>query len=91
MVRAMATMLQQRLNRGLLEVEWQLLSRVVDRFVRDTLPPGRTEDLAAEIYLRHFDAAKLRQLIATPPRQVRVFPPCPRPHRRPRVSEGAAG
>lgn len=64
MVRVMAATVQQHLNRGLLEVEWQLLTGIVRRFVRDTLPPGRIEEIAAGIYVRHFDVAELRELLA---------------------------
>src|SRR5712692_3826269 len=42
MVRAVAATLEERLNRRLLEVEWQLLADIVRRFVAETLPRDRT-------------------------------------------------
>src|SRR5213593_2253640 len=63
MVRAVAATLEERLNRRLLEVEWQLLADIVRRFVAETLPRDRTEEIAAEAYARHFDEAELRELL----------------------------
>jgi hypothetical protein len=60
----MSARLEERLNRRLLEVEWRLLGDIVGRFVRDTLPPGRTDEIAAQVYLRHFDEGELRELVA---------------------------
>jgi len=56
--------LQTRLNRRLQDPEWRLVGEIVRRFVSDTLAPGRTDELAAEIYVRQFDEAELRELIA---------------------------
>lgn len=64
LVRAVATPLQERLNRRLLDVEWKMLGDIVERFVRETLPPSRIEDIAADVYLRHFDEAELREMLA---------------------------
>ena len=60
---AVGSMLQARLNRRLLEMEWRLVSEIVRRFVSDTLVPNRTDDLAADVYARHFDEAELRELV----------------------------
>ena len=64
LVRTMAGTLQQRLNRRLVDVEWQMLGEIVTRFVRQTLPRHRADELTAEVYLRHFDEAELRELVA---------------------------
>ena len=64
LVRTMAGTLQQRLNRRLIDVEWQILGDIVTRFVRQTLPRQRADELTAEVYLRHFDEAELRELLA---------------------------
>jgi hypothetical protein len=58
-----ATELQDRLNRRLLDVEWRLLAQIVGRFMKDTLPPARTEEIAMEIYMKHFDEDELRELV----------------------------
>jgi hypothetical protein len=63
-VRAVGISLQERLSRRLLEVEWRMIAGIVERFVHETLPPKRTEEIAAEVYLRHFDEAELRELLA---------------------------
>ncbi|MBI2203279.1 MAG: DUF2059 domain-containing protein [Candidatus Rokubacteria bacterium] len=63
MLQAVAGPLQQRLDRRLLEVEWRMLADIIGRFLDETLPPTRTEEIAAEIYARHFDAAELAALV----------------------------
>ena len=63
LVQSMAVMLQNRLSRRLLEVEWQTLVVIARRFVNETLTPSRTEEIAAEVYLRHFDGAELAELL----------------------------
>lgn len=63
MMQAVAVALQERLNRRLQEVEWRLLGEIVQRFVGDTLPPDRTEELAAEVYAGQFEEAELRDLL----------------------------
>ena len=62
-VRGIGTTLQQRLNRPLQDPEWRMLGGIVQRFVGETLRPGRTEDIAARIYANHFDDAELRELV----------------------------
>jgi hypothetical protein len=47
LMQAMSATLQERLSRRLLDVEWGLLSGIVRRFVAQTLPPSRTEEIAA--------------------------------------------
>ena len=64
LAQAIASTVQERLNRPLLEVEWTLVARIVRRFVADTLPPARAVEIAAEAYARHFDEAELRELLA---------------------------
>ncbi|MET0852486.1 MAG: DUF2059 domain-containing protein, partial [Candidatus Rokuibacteriota bacterium] len=64
LVRAIATTLQDRLGRRLLDLEWEMLGGIVRRFVRETLTPERTVDLAASVYARQFDEAELRELLA---------------------------
>jgi hypothetical protein len=61
---AVASTLQTKLGRRLLDVEWRILSEIVGRFVADTLVPSRTDELAAEVYARRFDEAELRELLA---------------------------
>ena len=63
LVRAVAATLQERLNRRLQEVEWQTLAGIVRRFVADTLLPGRTEEIAADVYVWQFEEAELRELL----------------------------
>ena len=62
--RAIAATLQDRLGRRLLDLEWEMLGGIVRRFVRETLTPERTADLAASVYARTFDEAELRELLA---------------------------
>jgi hypothetical protein len=64
MMQSVALTLQERLNRRLQEVELQRLAAIVRRFVEEALPPGRSEAMAAEVYVRHFDEAELRELLA---------------------------
>jgi hypothetical protein len=61
---AVASSLQARLNRRLLDLEWRLVADIVGRFVTDTLAPARTDELAADVYARRFDEAELRELLA---------------------------
>jgi len=61
---AVGLTLQERLSRPLLDVERRLISEIVGRFVRDTLVPSRTDDLAAGVYAQRFDEAELRELLA---------------------------
>lgn len=63
MTQALRATLQERLNRRLLDTEWQTLIRIVRQLVGEALPPSRVEELAAEVYVRHFDEAELRQLL----------------------------
>lgn len=64
LAQAIAATLQERLNRPLVEVEWNAVARIVRRFVADTLPPTRPVEIAAEAYARQFDEAELRELLA---------------------------
>jgi hypothetical protein len=64
LVRTLAGTLQQKLNRRLVEVEWQMLGEIVTRFVHETLPRQRADEITAEVYTRHFDEAELRELLA---------------------------
>jgi hypothetical protein len=63
MVQAIATTIQDRLSRRLQDPEWRMLADIVARFVGETLPPSRAEDIAARLYGRHFDDAELRELL----------------------------
>jgi hypothetical protein len=63
MVQAIAATLQDRLSRRLQDPEWRMLADIVARFVGETFPPSRTEDIAARVYGRHFDDAELRELL----------------------------
>ncbi len=62
-VRLTAATLEARLSRRLLDVEWRMLARIVDRFVVETLPPDRVESLAARVYAAHFGDDELRELL----------------------------
>jgi hypothetical protein len=64
MVQGVAGALQTRLNRRLLEAEWQMVAEIVRRFIAQTLGPERSEAIAADVYVRHFDADELRALLA---------------------------
>ncbi len=61
---AIGSTLQERLGRGLTETEWNMIGRIVTRFVADTLPRGRAVEIAADAYARQFDEAELRELLA---------------------------
>ncbi len=63
LLQSVATPLQQRLNRRLIEMEWRMLADIIGRFLDETLPPARTEEIAADIYARHFDADELAALV----------------------------
>ena len=63
LMQAMAVTIQERLGRRLQEVEWGMLSDIVRRFVIQTLPPSRTEEIAADAYARNFDEAELSELL----------------------------
>lgn len=63
MMQAIGLTLQQRLNRRLLEMEWRMVGEIVQRFVGEVLPSSRTEALAAEVYMRHFSADELEELL----------------------------
>jgi hypothetical protein len=63
MIRAIGGTLQVRLNRRLQDVEWRQLAEIVRRFVAGALPGGRSEEIAARVYARHFDEAELRDLL----------------------------
>ena len=63
MTQGMAALLQDRLSRRLQEVEWGLLSQIVGRFVAETFPRSRIEEIAADGYTRHFDEGELRELL----------------------------
>ena len=64
MMQAMASTLEERLSRRLLEVEWHTLAGIVRRFLEDALPEHVTEEVAAEIYARHFDEQELQELLS---------------------------
>jgi hypothetical protein len=64
MMQSLGGTLEERLSRRLLDMEWRLLGGIVERFLRETLPPDRTAEIAAEIYMRHFDETELRDLLA---------------------------
>jgi hypothetical protein len=55
--------IQERLNRPLAESEWRTVSGIVSRFIADTLPQSRTEEIAARAYARHFTDDELRELL----------------------------
>lgn len=63
LVQSVAAALQERLSRRLLEVEWHTIVTIVRRFVADTLPSGRIDEIAAQAYARHFDEAELREMV----------------------------
>ncbi len=63
MTRAIGATLQEKLNRNLQEAEWRTLAGIVRRFVDETLPSSRAEDIASRVYTRHFDDAELRDLL----------------------------
>lgn len=63
LTQALGATLQDRLNRRLLEMEWRILAGIVRRFVAETLPPSRMEEIAAQAYARHFDEAELGELL----------------------------
>jgi hypothetical protein len=63
MLRAIATTLQERLNRRLQEPEVRSLAERVGRFVEESVPSSRAVDVAARTYARHFDEAELRELL----------------------------
>ena len=63
MIRAIGTTTQERLNRRFVEVEWQIVAGIVKRFVSETLPSSHAEEIAARVYVRHFDEAELRELL----------------------------
>ena len=64
LAQAIGGTLQDRLSRPLQEVEWNMVARIVRRFVADTLTPGRAVEIAAEAYVKHFEEAELRELLA---------------------------
>jgi hypothetical protein len=61
---AVGSTLQVRLNRRLQDMEWRMVAEIVRRFVGNTLLPSRTDDLAADVYMRQFNEAELRELLA---------------------------
>ncbi len=63
MAQAIGTTLQDRLNRRLHEDEWAAVVAIVKRFVADTFPASRTEEITAAIYARHFSEAELAELV----------------------------
>lgn len=63
LTQSVAAALQERLNRRLQEAEWHAIHTIVRRFVGDTLPPSRIEEIAAQAYARHFDEAELREMV----------------------------
>lgn len=63
MLRVIGTMLQERLNRRLQDVEGRTLAEIVRGFVARTLPPARVEEIAARAYASHFDEAELQALL----------------------------
>lgn len=62
-IRSIGATLQERLYRPLQDPEWRMLADIVARFVGDTLPPSRIEEIAARVYASHFDDAELRELL----------------------------
>ena len=64
MMQLVSSTLEERLNRRLLDVEVQMLAGIVRRFLAEALPPDLTEELAAEVYVRHFDERELEELLA---------------------------
>jgi len=64
LAQAIGSSVQERLGRPLGEAEWNLIARIVTRFVADTLPPARTVEIAADAYARQLDEAELRELLA---------------------------
>jgi hypothetical protein len=40
-----------------------MLAGIVRRFVAETLPPSRGEEIAASVYAQHFDESELRELL----------------------------
>jgi hypothetical protein len=64
MIHGVADRIQERLGRRLQAPEWQMLSRIVRTFVGDTLPASRTHEIAADVYVGHFDESELRELLA---------------------------
>src|SRR5262245_9117832 len=62
-IRAIGISLEERLNRSLQETEWRALASMVERFVADTLPAKRIEEIAARSYANHFEAAELGELL----------------------------
>ena len=63
MAQAIGGTLQERLNRRLYDDEWATVASIVKRFVSDTFPPSRTEEITAAIYTRHFSEAELAELV----------------------------
>ena len=64
LISAVNQTLQERLGRPLQESELRTIADIARRFVADTLPPARTEQLAAAVYAQQFDEAELRELLA---------------------------
>ncbi len=64
MMQGIGAMLQERLSRRLLESEWRTLAQIVHEFVGKTLGETRTLELTASVYMRHFEASELRDLLA---------------------------
>lgn len=63
MMQALTSTLQERLNRRLVDIEVNRLAEIVRGFITETLPPSRTEQIAADIYVRYFDDAELREML----------------------------
>jgi hypothetical protein len=64
MMQFVASSLEERLNRRLQDVEWQMVGSIVGRFVAEALAPPVPEQVAAEVYAHHFDEQELRELLA---------------------------
>lgn len=64
LARVIGTLLEERLNRRLQDIEIKTLLGIVRSFVGRALTPGLTEQIAARSYASHFDAEELRLLLA---------------------------
>ena len=62
LLQLIGTRLQDRLNRRLQEAEIQTLAGIIRAFVGRTLTEDRIEEIAARVYVSHFDAAELKAL-----------------------------
>jgi len=63
LLRAITSSLQERLHRNLQESEVRGVASIVERFIRQTRPSSRAEEVAARVYASHFDGAELQELL----------------------------